>query len=507
MTGTTAVAGWTGPAIVVAVVARVTLGGVDAPLFVLAVLAAPLIALLVPPPCRPPSAVALPIALVVTVCILGSAVHAVTALGRVAGWPAWAALAAAITLVCVPALPRVPRRAPAAVLGVGVVALVSAVAGFGHAVHAFPWTAWSRVASRGVFELGPDSAWTGEGFRAVAPVSFTSTDAQRIRVMAAGVYRVTEHDRAQPVVREWRLASGDSLALRPGDVLAIPAGGRVQFESGARLPSPATSGTSWADGAPTSMVRARSVAGWATVVITLVGGALVVVRPLAPLSVGAAVVGPVAVLAVVSAAAAWAIHAVDLAPELAIGTPPGASLASLVPAVVAEPWRSRVAAALVVALIALFVAAATALHQRLGDLVALHGDRMSVKLGRPGVRAGAWVMIVTVAGVVGVWIADGWSLLMQGMGLGAAVVLGPLLATWDAADARRASIAGAVAGALVFIGALHATGWLTTLPAVIVTKIAHHPALVAVPAAWLVATAVRAVDGVRPDLVAAPRRH
>src|SRR5215470_13675671 len=212
MTGTTAVAGWTGPAIVVAVVARVTLGGVDAPLFVLAVLVAPLIALLVPPPCQPPSAVALPIALVVTVCILGSA------------------------------------------------------------VHAFPWTAWSRVASRGVFELGPDSAWTGEGFRAVAPVSFTSTDAQRIRVMAAGVYRVTEHDRAQPVVREWRLASGDSLALRPGDVLAIPAGGRVRFESGARLPGPVTSGTSWADGAPTSMVRAQSVAGWASVVIMLVGG-------------------------------------------------------------------------------------------------------------------------------------------------------------------------------------------------------------------------------------------
>jgi len=506
MTGTSAIAGWTGPAILVAVVARVTSGGVDAPLFILAALAAPLLALLVPPPRTPPSPAALPIALVVTVCVLGSAMRAVTDLGRVAGWPAWAALASAVALACVPALPRVPRRAPAIALGVGAVALVSAVAGLGHVVHASPWAAWSRVASRGAFELHADSAWTREGFGAVAPVSFTSADAQRITVMTAGVYRVTEHDRVQPIVREWRLASGDSLALRPGDVLAIPVGGRVRFESGTRLPALAASGTTWADGAATSMARARSVAGWTALVVTLVGGALVVVRPLTPLSAGAVVVGPVAVLAVVSAAAAWAIHAVDVAPELSIGMPPGASLVRLIPTAIAEPWRSRVLIALVVALVALLVGAATALQQRVGDLVVLRGDRAPAALRRPGVRSGVWVLLVAVAGAAGVWV-DGWSLLMQGMGLGSAAVLGPLIATGDAADARRASLAGAVAGAVVFLVTPHAADWLAMFPAAIVGLITRYPALVAVPAAWLVATAVRAVDDARADMVAAPRRH
>jgi hypothetical protein len=117
------------------------------------------------------------------------------------------------------------------------------------------------------------------------------------------------------------------------------------------------------------------------------------------------------------------------------------------------------------------------------------------------------VLLVAVAGAAGVWVADGWSLLMQGMGLGAAAVLGPLIATGDAADARRASLAGAVAGAVVFLVTPHATDWLAMFPAAIVGLITRYPALVAVPAAWLVATAVRAVDDARADMVAAPRRH
>jgi hypothetical protein len=506
MTRAGAVAAWTGPALIVAVVARVTSGGADAPLFVLAALTAPLLALLVPPtPRAAPSAMALPIALAVTVCVLGSSVRAVTDLGRVAGVPAWAALACAVGLLSLAALPGAPRRAPLVALGLGAAALLSAVGALGHVVHASPWTAWSRIASRSAFELHADSAWTRDGLHALAPVSLTSGDAQRITVLTAGVYRVTEHDRTPPVVREWRLASGDSLALRPGDVLTIPTDGRVRFETGARLPAPAASGTTWADGAPTS--RARSIVGWTGLTVTLVGGAIAVVRPLAPVGLGGAVAAPLGVLAIVSAAAAWGLHAVDVAPELSIGMPPGASLASLTPAVVSEPWRSRVSAAVVVALVALLAAAATALRQRLGELVERQWQPAPPLLRRRGVVAGAWVVLVAVAGAAGVWVSDGWSLLVQGMGLGAATVLGPVLATRDAAGTRRASLAGAVVGAAVFVLTPYATDWLAALPADVVAVVVRYPALVAAPAAWLVATAVRAAEATRADMVAAPRRH
>ncbi len=508
MTGTSAVAAWTAPALLVAVIARVSSGGVDAPLFVLAALAAPLLALLAPPmPRTVPTAVVLPVTLVTSVCVLGASMRAVTDLGRVADVPAWAALGAAVALAGIAALPRVPRHLPVVALGVGAAALLSAVAGFGHVVHASPWTAWSRVASRGAFELHPDSGWTREGFQALSPVSIASADAQRITAMRAGVYRVTEHDRGRPVVREWRLGPGDSLALRPGDVLAIPAGGRVRFETGIRLPAPAASGTTWADGAATSMGRARSMAGWAGLVLTLVGGAMVVVRPLGSPSAAAAIVGPLGLLAVVSAATGWAIHAVDVAPELSIGMPAGASLASLIPAVVAEPWRSRLLAAVVIALVALLVGAATALHQRLAALTALHADRMPAVLRRPGVPSGVWVLLVAVAGAVGVWVTDGWSLLMQGLGLGAAAVLGPALATADADGARRATLAGAVVGTAIFVVAPHAIDGLATLPAGVVGVITRYPALLAAPAAWLVATVVRAAEATPSGAVAAPRRR
>jgi hypothetical protein len=123
------------------------------------------------------------------------------------------------------------------------------------------------------------------------------------------------------------------------------------------------------------------------------------------------------------------------------------------------------------------------------------------------VRAAAWVVLVAAAGAVGVWSRDGWSLLLQGMGLGAAAVLGPQVATGDAAEARRAQVVGALAGVTVFVLTPHATEWLAPLPAEAVATIARYPALIAAPAAWLVALAVRALDPARAEMVAALRRH
>ena len=99
------------------------------------------------------------------------------------------------------------------------------------------------------------------------------------------------------------------------------------------------------------------------------------------------------------------------------------------------------------------------------------------------------------------------SLLLYGMGLGAAAVLGPLLATGDAPDARRANLAGALAGVTVFVLTPHATGWLAPLRVDAVAAIAQYPALIAAPAAWLVAMAIRSSDAARAEMVAALRRH
>jgi hypothetical protein len=213
------------------------------------------------------------------------------------------------------------------------------------------------------------------------------------------------------------------------------------------------------------------------------------------------------VLGVVLAAASWGVYAVDAAPELSIGMPPGAPLARLIPAVVSERWTSWLFAAAVIGLMALLVAAAAALHQRLVDLTAFRTDRMAGLLARRAVRASAWAVLVVVAAAAGVRAVDGWSLLLEGMGLGAAMVLGPLLATGAAADARRAHLAGALTGAAAFVVTPHATDWLAPLPAVVAVTVAQYPALMAVPAAWLVAMAMRATDAARADMVAALRRH
>src|SRR5438876_1765870 len=213
-----AMAAWTGPALVVAIVARVTSGGPEAPLFILAVLAAPLLALLAEPaPGALPSPAALPIGLVMAVCVLGSSIRAMTDLGHILGWPTWGTLGSAVVLVFLVTLWAAHGCVSLVALGLGVGALLAAVVGFGHVVDASPWAAWSRAASRSAFELPAGSPWTREGFQALEPVSLTLTEPRQLTVMTPGVYRVTEHDRAQPIIREWRLSVGDSLVLRPGD--------------------------------------------------------------------------------------------------------------------------------------------------------------------------------------------------------------------------------------------------------------------------------------------------
>lgn len=490
MMGVGAVAAWTSPALVVAVVARVTAGGVEAPLFVLAVLAAPLLALLAEPgPRAAPSGFEFAIGLVTVACVLGAGFRAISDLGHVLGLETGAVLGSAVALVLVITVWSHPHRVAAVAVVLGAAGLVIAVGILGVAVGASPWAVWHRVASRSAFELGPRSAWTQGGAPFLEPITLRFTEPHQITAATAGVFRVTEHDRPAEVVREWRLASGESLMLRLGDTLSIPAGARVRFEPGKRVPGSPASGVAWADRPGTP--RARLPAWWLGLTVTLAGGALMLVRPAGSLSPTAALLSPVTVLGVTLGAACWGVYAVDVAPEVSIGAPAAASLIHLVPVVADEPWRSRMLAAIVLALVALLLASAAALRQCLVDVGARGGGWVAATARRRVFGAATWSVVVVAAAAGSALAATGWSLLLWGAGLAAATLLGPLVATGGRPGFERARAKGVLAGGLLFVVLAASAHWLAPLHGVL-DVVGQYPALVAVPGAWLVATLARA---------------
>jgi hypothetical protein len=492
MRGIGAVAAWTSPVLGIAVVARVTAGGVEAPLFVLAVLLAPLLALLAregPRPAR--SGFAFTIALAIVVCALGAGFRAVTDLGRVLGVEAGVSLGAAVVLVLVTTLWPGVQMVAATASALGTAALLAAVVLLGVSVSAMPWTVWSRVATRGAFELGARSEWTGEGARFPVPVTLTFTEPHQITAATPAVVRVTERDRGT-TVHERQLAAGESLLLRSNDTVSIPAGARVRFEKGRRVPGAPASGVAWADGA--GKTRPRLLVWWIGLTLTLAGGALMVVRP-TPLSRVSAALGPASVAGVILAATCWAVYAVDAAPELSIGVSPAAVLARLAPVVADEPWRSRLLGAVVLAFAALLIGCAAALRHCLIDL-GRHGSAPAVPSGRRRLlEAATWLLAVVVAAGASVLAADGWTLLWHGAGLAAATSLGPLLATrqTDAHESARAR--GALIGALIFVAVAVLARWPAGIGSL--DAIADAPALVAVPAGWLIARLSRPRDSRR----------
>jgi hypothetical protein len=504
MTGIAAIAAWTGPMLVVAVVARVTAGGAEAPLFVLAVLAAPLLALLAgPAPEGTRSSVTFVVGAVTIACVLTAGFRAVTDVGHALGLEVGAVLGSAVVLVVATTVSPGHRRVGVVAFALGVAALATALAIVGIAAAASPWTVWSRLASRGPFELSPRSPWTGEGAHFPEAITLSFTEPHRIAAVAPATLRVTEHDRAAVGVRDWRLRAGESLSVRPGDSVSIPAGARLRFEAGKRVPGLPPSGVAWADsaGAP----RPRLLVWWLWLTVTLGGGALLIVRLAGPPSRAAAVLGPLGLLAVTLAATCWGLYALDAAPELAIGAAPASTLARLAPILVDEPWRSRLVAAVALALLALFLGSAASLRQRLADLAGA-GGRLAGALRGGVLGATVWVGLVVAAAAASTAVADGWTVLLHGAGLAAATVLGPFLATGDRPGSERARVSGALVGAAVLVVATAIARW-PAASAGGLHAAAQYPALLAVPAAWLVTTLSRGTKATRGGLVAAARRR
>jgi hypothetical protein len=471
--GLAAVAAWAGPAVLVAVAARVFAGAPEAPAVAFAALAVPLAASRMAPPAANlrPNRVAWIAGLVAAGLVLWAGLSTLADVAEILGGRRWqaAVLAAALTLLASEWRPRTGAAGEAAtvrLLIAGAAGFVLPLAVLGAVTGAAPWSAWSRAAARPGFTLAPRSVWVTDGRALTRPGVFEFTEAHRVTALAPGAYRIVEQAGEARITREWQLAAGDALTLRPGDRLVLEAGARVRFEAGKRVPGAPLSGALWADppGRQSPWTAARTLA----IALTLWGGALVLARPSGPALGGNPRAAPALLLALVLAAVAWGVYAVLAAPELALGARALAGLFELPAVLVAGPAGRALTVLAVLGLLCLFLAGACALR----------GLAAALAAGRAGGRASSvWAALVLGAAVASVWPADAWSVFLDGCGLAASAVGAPRLAAAGRGEAIAGSAVGAGAFLLLRAGAAWLPGWAAAVGA--------YPALLAAPLAFL----------------------
>lgn len=469
-----AIAALAGPVVLVVLASRVFAGAADAPVLVVAVPVAALVALLGAGPTAGArtnrmaslaTLVAVGLVLWATLLVLGD-------VAGVLGLPRWlaAALAAAVALLAGAWRAGAPGSAARWSLGAGALGFVLPVVAVGAVTAVSPWGAWSETALRPALTFAARSAWVNDGRRFSEATILPFTEAHRMTALAPGVYQVVEESDGRRVTREWRLEAGDALTLRPGDRLVLDAGARVRFEAGRRIPGAPASGVAWAD--PPDRRRVLTLANALGTALTLVAGALGLspgiaagARPTARRIPAA----PALLLLLVLAAVCWGVYGVHAAPDLALGRRASAGLVEL-PALLLPTLAGRtLVATAVVGLVLLFVATACALR----DVLAARGA--------PGPPHALWAALLAVAAAAGVWPGDPWQVFLAGCGLTGAAAVAPRLA----GGGRAAQTAGSLVGAVAFAGLATAPGLLPAwAPAA-----AAHPLLVAGPLAWASARA------------------
>jgi hypothetical protein len=468
MTALAAAAVWLQPVLLAVLTLRVAAGHAEAPWLALGALVAPLVALLAPAR-RPAGAnpVTAAAAVIAITLVLAADLVVVADTAALLGAAPWHGVAAAAALALLAAvLPAAPRiSAPALVLAA--VALLLPLVAVALRTGVAPWTAWSHGGLRPALTFPEASGWVHGGERFARDMRLTFTEGQRVTALTGGLYRVVERDAAPPTVREWRLAAGDALTLRPGDELTVEAGARMRFDPGRRMPGMPVTGIAWADAPARGPAMLPAALG---ALVTLVGGALALV-PASRRGGLVAAAGPLALMTAVSAAVGWGVYAAAAAPDLALGGSPLAPLVRLPPRALGPAPGGVLVALVVASFVVLLLAAAAALR-----------GRLAATAGR---RPALWPAAVALAAAVTVWSPDPWRLLLLALGLAAAAWTPALFAA-----GRPAAIAGSAVGAVVFaalaglpLAAPGAATWLDTL--------VRYPALVAMPLGWAV---VRALD-------------
>jgi hypothetical protein len=428
MTALTGAAVWLQPVLLTAVVLRVAAGDPEAPWLALGALIAPLVALLAPGRRPPgPNRVTAAAAAVAVALLLAADFVVAADTAALLGGPPWlgVALAAAVALL-VPLTPGA-RQASAPLLAIAAVGLLLPLAVVAQRTGTGPWGAWSQAGLRPALTFSDTSGWVRDGQRFARAARLRFSEGQRVTALSAGLFRVVERDATPPTVRDWRLAAGEALTLRPGDELSVEAGARLRFEAGRRVPGAPASGITWAD-APAR--GPRMLPGALGVLITLLGGALALV-PAARRGPPAAA-APLALMVAVVGAMGWGVYAALTAPDLALGRSLPAPLLQL-PTRALGPATGGALALLAGGAIALLLLTA---------VVALR-VRLAAAAGAP---AASWGLVVGLAAALAVWSPDPWRLFVLGLGLAAAVWTPALLAT-----GQTAAVAGSLVGGLVFI--------------------------------------------------------
>jgi hypothetical protein len=466
------VAAWLSPALVAALAAGVFRGDPGAPLLVLLAVLAPLLGLLASRRAAACDGVtgALGVASVALVASSGLLVGA--DLTRSVGGDRWPGVVIAAALAAGSALRPVPARRRPAILGLALAALATPVVAAA-AAGATPWAAWRELASRPALVFSERSVGVTDGVRLRAPTTLVFTEPHRITAVSGGIWHVVEQDADRVTVREWRLAPGDALTLRPGDRLDLAADSTVRFEAGRRVPGVALSGVAWAD--PPEREPVAAVATFAGAALTLAGAAALLVSGAAAGTAAGAARGSGARAAAATAplvigviAACWGVLGAHAAPELALGAPEIAPFVRLPQAVPGPPWDRPLVAAALLGLGALFVVAVSEMRDR--ALTLLGGLRRPNVAARALGAAGVAVALLLFGRPAGAWEA-----LALGSGLAASAVIAPALAQGGLAARRAGALAGAAAYIVMTVGASSLLAWAPAVGA--------YPALLAAPLA------------------------
>lgn len=472
MTLLRALAAWPGPALVAIMIAAVAAGAAAAPTLVLAVAVSPLLAL-VQPPCAPAARhpITLIIGLAVAALLLWAHLAVVADAAALLGARRWQACLAAAALALLATLMPHAARLRTAAVALGAAALLLVLITAGAVLQRAPWAAWRDAAARPALVFGEGSPWVAAGERFVRGTTLAFHEGHRVVAVTPGTFRVVETDGERPVARDWRLAAGDALSIRPGDTLTAEPGSRLRFEPGKRVPGAPPSGAAWADAAS----RASWVHALALVVTVTLGACALLPSTARPLSVASAIA-----LAIAAVTASWGAYATLLAPEAGLTGSPAEAVLSLSRAA-ALPGHGISPAMLIglvtLGLLALFVAAADALRQ---PIVEAGGARWP----------GLWSVVI-VAAAVGAAVPSvaPWTPLAAGLALAGGAIAAPRFAGADSARIASwpASAAGGLIGAAVFVGV---TAFGARLPPAF-AALREAPVLAAAPAAWVIVKVLR----------------
>ena len=464
-----AVAAWTGPAVLAVIAVRVFTGDALAPVMLLLVGLAPLIALARPYERVPATPAHAALALPGLACIVAANAVVVADLARPEGIPRWVAPSVVFLLAAVPLVVKSAETwSLTAAVALFAAAIPVVVAGLVTATT--PWTAWGQVASRSALTFTERSGWVTDGGTLTAPTTLTFDEPHRVTALAPAVWRVTELDAGRATTRDRRLEAGEAVTLRPGEQLMVDAGARLRFERGKRVPGASPNGVEWAD--PPAR---RSIGGGLaalSLTVSVLGAALALVPPVHGVAATTAVASAATPITLAVVAACTGTYAVYVAPELGLAGGLGAPLFELPAAVVGRASATSMTAVAVVAILGLFAASCAALAARVERVV----SAATAGATRP-IAPLVWLSIAAGAAAATLIGADGARWLVVGCGL--------LAATWGAPVAAgappRATLVGAGAGAVVF-ALLTALG--TASPT---AGLGDYPALVAAPVAWAVA--------------------